>query len=76
MTAQHRIEIIEQHSGWWVGEIWNADNKMVYRAHARSKEDAQRQTETELDKFFNSSIKPEVTITHLRTNQDAQPTQR
>jgi hypothetical protein len=29
MKAQYRIEIVEQHSGWWVGEIWNADDKMV-----------------------------------------------
>jgi len=65
MKTTYRIEIVEQEDGWWVGEIWSADNKMVYRAHAKSKEVAQRQTTSEFGKYFGGSMKAEVTIRPL-----------
>lgn len=64
----YRIEIVEQADGWWVGEIWNANDEMVYRAHAKSKEVAQRQMATEVGINFDSSIKPVVTIRALGSN--------
>ena len=63
--ASYRIEIVEQQGGWWVGEIWNSEGEMVFRAHARSKEAAQRQTTAEFAMYFDCSIKPPVTIRHL-----------
>ena len=62
VPSAYRIEIVEQPDGWWVGEIWNATDEMVYRAHARSKEVAQRQAAAEFAKYFDSSIEPLVTI--------------
>jgi hypothetical protein len=26
--ARYRMEIVEQQDGWWVGEIWNANDQM------------------------------------------------
>lgn len=68
MKPAYRIEIVEQEGGWWAGEIWDANDEIVYRAHARSKEVAQEQAATEFAKYFKSTTKPVETITPLKPN--------
>ena len=63
----YRVEIVQEGGGSWSGQIWNADNEMVYQAR-RSSEDLARShaVETVLKQFDNSTT-PLTTTRYLRS---------
>jgi hypothetical protein len=65
--AAYRIVIVEEQGGWWAGQIWNADDQLVYQGHRRSEEEA-RDHALEKLAHFGSSITPEVTTKYLRSD--------
>lgn len=64
---RYRVEIVEEGGGWWSGQIWNADNEMVYQARKSSEDLARSHAVGTLLRQFDNSITP-VTKTRYRSD--------
>lgn len=64
----YRVEIVEEGGDSWCGQIWNADNEMVYQARRSSEELARSHAVAVLLRQFDNSATPETKTRYLRAD--------
>jgi phosphate/sulfate permease len=63
----YRVEIVEEGEGSWCGQIWNADNEMVYQARRSSEDLARSHAVAVLLRQFDNSATPVTKTRYLRS---------